>query len=635
MSQDTRIGTELAGYRIEAFLGRGGMSVVYLAEDLDRGRKVALKLLSPELAANEQFRDRFLKESSIARSLDHPNIVSTYDAGEADGEMYIAMRYVDGSDLKTLLKVDGPLDRERVVSVIDQVSGALDSAHVRGLVHRDVKPSNVLVQNDPDADAGLRAYLADFGITKQVLQESVTLTQTGQLVGTMEYVAPEQIKGEQVDARTDVYSLGCMLYECLTGKVPFPRDIEVAAMWAHIQDTPPKISVDRKDLPASLDDVVARAMAKPPDDRYSTAGSLAMDLRLELGMAGAVVPAEFLRERKRAKRLAKWRRIRPKLAWGSGAVALAVAVTFGVITFTRGPGPVIPTVNTAARFDPTSGDFTKAIRVGADPKGVTVGEGSVWVISQTDSTVQRIDPEASDPVVANKSTSGTPTGIAAGEGAAWITTGFGQVGGFGSALNRFELADNSVKQYVSLPSSTGAVAAGLGFVWVVDSDHNRVIRVDPKIQESQNIRVAEAPNNIAIGSGATSGVWVSSGIGHALSRIEIAGHNTSVHKFDVGAQLADVTVDKDWVWAVSTADDSVLRIDPSKGEVTKTIKVADSPGAITEAGGRVWVASRVARKLSEIDPATGRVILQVPVRGSPTDIATDTGGNVWVVLASQ
>ena len=207
MAHDARIGTKLAGYRIEAFLGRGGMSVVYLAEDPEHSRRVALKLLSPELASNEQFRERFLKESSIARGLDHPSIVQTFDAGEADGEMYIAMRYVDGSDLKTLLKVDGPLDRERVVSVIDQVSAALDAAHVRGLVHRDVKPSNVLVQNDEHADAGLRAYLADFGITKQVLQESVTMTATGQLVGTMEYVAPEQIKGEPGDARTDVYSL--------------------------------------------------------------------------------------------------------------------------------------------------------------------------------------------------------------------------------------------------------------------------------------------------------------------------------------------------------------------------------------------------------------------------------------------
>jgi serine/threonine-protein kinase len=630
-----RIGTQLAGYRIQAFLGRGGMSVVYLAEDLESNRKVALKLLSPELAANEQFRDRFLKESNIARTLDHPSIVQTYDAGEADGEMYIAMRYVDGSDLKTLLKVDGPLDRERVVSVIDQVSGALDSAHVRGLVHRDVKPSNVLVQNDENADAGLRAYLADFGITKQVLQESVTLTQTGQLVGTMEYVAPEQIKGEPVDARTDVYSLGCMLYECLAGKVPFPRDIEVAAMWAHIQDTPPKVSDDRKDLPKSIDDVVARAMAKPPDDRYSTAGSLAMDLRLELGMAGAVVPAEFLRERKRAKRLARWRRIRPRLAWGAAVVALAVGVTFGVVTLTRGPGPVVPTVNTAGLFDPAKGDFTKAIPVGQDPTGVAVGEGAVWVISQADGTVQRIDPEASDPVVANKSTGGTPTGIAAGEGAAWITTGFGSAGTGASSLYKFELANNDVTPEVNLPTGTRAIATGLGSVWVADSNGGKVLRIDPKTRQVQRISVAEDPSSIAIGSGQTNQVWVSSGAGASISRIDVSSGTPRVQTFDVGMSLADVTVDARSVWAVSDQEDSLLQIDPSTGKVTKTIKVPDTPVAVSEANGEVWVASYVARTLSEIDSRTGKVVLRLPLRASPADVATDTDGNIWLVLRAQ
>ena len=219
MAGDGRIGTLLAGYRIESLIGRGGMSVVYLAHHEGLERKAALKLLAPELAENEAFRQRFVRESRIAAGLDHPNVIPVYDAGEADGLLFIAMRYVRGSDLKSLLAEHGPLDPADVVRVMDQLGAALDAAHEEGLVHRDVKPANILLSPaTPPTKVG-HVYLADFGLTKKSLSGS-GITRSGQFVGTIDYVAPEQIRSEPVDGRTDVSSMGGVLYECLTGEPP-------------------------------------------------------------------------------------------------------------------------------------------------------------------------------------------------------------------------------------------------------------------------------------------------------------------------------------------------------------------------------------------------------------------------------
>jgi len=257
---DSRIGSELLGYRIETLLGRGGMSVVYRAEDTRLKRKVALKLLAPEMAEDERFRERFLRESERAASLDHPNIVPIYEAGEVDGQLYIAMRYVAGGDFKAFLREEGRLEPKRALSLLAQVADALDAAHEAGLVHRDVKPGNVLL------DSREHCYLSDFGLTKQVSSES-GFTATGQITGTIEYVAPEVIEGKKIDARADLYSLGCMLFECLAGEPPFHRDSELAVLWAHVNEPPPKLSERRPELGEELDAVLAKALAKSPEKR--------------------------------------------------------------------------------------------------------------------------------------------------------------------------------------------------------------------------------------------------------------------------------------------------------------------------------------------------------------------------------
>jgi WD40 repeat protein/serine/threonine protein kinase len=268
VTDDPRVGTELAGYRIASLLGFGGMSVVYLAEDLRLKRRVALKVLSFGLAEDESFRDRFLRESELAASIDHPNIIPIYQSGSTDDLLFIAMRYVEGRDLKERLR-RGRLDAGEAIGIVAQVASALDAAHARGLVHRDVKPSNVLLDTGTRPDGSDHVYLADFGITRRVSDEAGT-GDDGQLMGSIDYVAPEQIAGEEIDGRADVYSLGCLLYECLVGQPPFQRDSDLAVVFAHLETEPPAPSAGRPELPAALDDVISMALAKEQGERYAT-----------------------------------------------------------------------------------------------------------------------------------------------------------------------------------------------------------------------------------------------------------------------------------------------------------------------------------------------------------------------------
>ena len=275
LAPQSRVGTRVGGYELEDLLGQGGMGVVYRARHLHLDRLAALKLLNPELAGDAAFRERFLRESRTAATLHHPNIVTVYDAGDADGLLYIAMQLVEGSDLAELLDRTGALEPQRAITIAAQIADALDAAHAKGLVHRDVKPANVLIDDR-------RCYLTDFGLTRSVSSRTA-LTVHGEFVGTIDYVPPEQIEGRVVDGRADVYALGCLLYHMLAGAVPYARDSKISVMYAHMQESPPPVSAERSDLPASLDDVLARAMAKRPDDRYETCGGLVSAARAALG----------------------------------------------------------------------------------------------------------------------------------------------------------------------------------------------------------------------------------------------------------------------------------------------------------------------------------------------------------------
>ncbi|MDP1850689.1 MAG: protein kinase [Solirubrobacteraceae bacterium] len=276
------IGSELGGYRLQSLIARGGMGVVYIAEDVRMGRTVALKVLASELAENERFRARFLHESRVAGAVNHPNVIPVYDAGEADGLLYISMRYVEGTDLRGLLQNEGALELDRTVSIVGQSASALAATHARDLIHRDVKPANILLVPRTSEDGVDHVYLSDFGLAKN-LGTLGGLTKTGQFMGTVGYVAPEQIRGKDVDRRTDVYALGCVLFECLTGRPPFRRKDDFATIMAHVNDAPPLVSELRERTPAAIDEVVAQALAKAPEDRFDSCEDLGRALRRAAG----------------------------------------------------------------------------------------------------------------------------------------------------------------------------------------------------------------------------------------------------------------------------------------------------------------------------------------------------------------
>jgi hypothetical protein len=311
---DVAAGSVIAGYRVEELAGRGGMGVVYRATQLALDRQVALKLIAPEFADDALFRQRFKRESRLAASIDHPNVIPVHEAGETNGSLFISMRWVEGTDLGTLIRRGGGLEPERATAIVAQVASALDAAHAHGLVHRDVKPANVLVAAGPFE----HVYLTDFGLVKR-LQASAELTRSGQLLGTIDYVAPEQVRRTGGDARADVYSLGCVLLHCLTGRVPFESDDEIATIYAHLNARPPAPSELVPELGSGLDEVVARAMAKEPEQRYQSAG--------ELGRAALAATAGSSSTRPMAPRAARRRRGRRTLPWIGAAALAAVGVT--------------------------------------------------------------------------------------------------------------------------------------------------------------------------------------------------------------------------------------------------------------------------------------------------------------------
>jgi DNA-binding beta-propeller fold protein YncE len=276
-------GARVAGYRLDEQIGRGGMAVVYRAYDLQLDRQVALKILDPALAQDTEFQQRFIRESKAAAAVDHPHIIPVFAAGEADGVLFIAMRYVGGADVRTLLDTEGPLPAWRAVDIAAQVASALDTAHDRGLVHRDVKPANML----RDRSTGPRAehvYLSDFGLSKKALA-GVALTATGQLVGTLDYVAPEQIENRPVDGRADLYALACATFEMLSGAPPFNRDQSLAVLWAQLSEPPPPLTARRPDLPPAVNHVMARALAKSPGARYQRCLDFVQALRAACQLA--------------------------------------------------------------------------------------------------------------------------------------------------------------------------------------------------------------------------------------------------------------------------------------------------------------------------------------------------------------
>jgi hypothetical protein len=370
-------GDEFAGYRIEQRLGRGGMGVLYLALEPGLERRVALKLIAPEAAADEVFARRFAEESKIAASIEHPNVVPIYAAGEEDGVPFIAMRYVAGADLAKRLVREGRLEPAVAVELIAQIGNGLDAIHAAGLIHRDVKPANVLLSG---GEAAEHAYITDFGVARNVSTES-GLTQTGRFVGTLDYVAPEQIAGGEIDARVDVYALGCLLFKLLTGEVPFPKDSDAARLFAHLNDPPPAPSLYVPEISMALDDVVIRAMSKAPEDRYPSAGDLGRAAQAALRGERTTAPERAVATGAAATRTAETIAVEPErgtaeaveterlapLAPGhrnrrlvvAGAALAVAAIVVAVIALTGGGGDGSPSAGNQAKTNTTTSPAPK------------------------------------------------------------------------------------------------------------------------------------------------------------------------------------------------------------------------------------------------------------------------------------
>jgi len=368
------IGRDFGGYRTEAVLGRGGMGVVYRATDVRLDRNVALKVLPPEFGDDATFRARFLRESRAAAAIDHPGVIPIYEAGEVGGQLYIAMRYVDGVDLERVLAAEGPLAAERALALVAQLAAALDAAHERGLVHRDVKPSNALVAK------GDHVYLCDFGLTRQASDDK--LTATGEVAGTALYMAPETLRSGRADASSDLYSLGCVLFECLTGEPPFTGPTQAAVIFGHLEEAPPHVSERRAGLPHALDPVLARALDKVPEHRYASGAELATAARV--AMTGRAPP--------RARR----RRAAVAVAALAVAAAGAAALLAG-----SGGSPSVATIqgDAVAAIDPEHGSLTGRVALEGAPDAIAAGAGAVWVTDRAPAAIASgAPPSATRPV---------------------------------------------------------------------------------------------------------------------------------------------------------------------------------------------------------------------------------------------
>lgn len=607
VTADPRLGTTIAGYRLEALLGRGGMSVVYRAYDPRLKRNVALKLLAPELAQDERFRERFLRESELAASLEHPNVVPIHDVGEAEGQLFIVMRVVEGKDLKALLREEETLEPKRALALCSQVADALDTAHARGLVHRDVKPSNVLL------DEREHVYLADFGLSRRITDRE-TVASGARSLGTIDYVPPEQIRGEELDGRADAYSLACLLHECLTGQPPFRRPSDAAVLFAHLEEEPP--------APPGLEEVMPRALAKEPEDRYQSCRELVEAARAALGIAE---PAH-----------SRWLRLPVVISLAGLVLAAAALAAFFAV---RGDGsPVTESSGgSLVRIDPQTNRAVATTPVGKDPSAVAVGGGSIWVANFGDGTVSRVDP-ATNSILQTIAAHGSPTGLAVAGGAVFAANGAD-----GSVVV-IDAPNGTISRTVALsgfPTHPATVDVGEGAVWVANSNDASVLRLDAVSGERvARIPLANLPDEVhsgAVFTGVAAGegaIWVAAGqLRRTVSRLDPAtGRLIATIKLHDAPQ--GIAVGAGAVWVTNQFGDSISRIDPTTNRVVQTIPVGRGPVGIGVGLGAVWVANSLDGTVSRIDPRTNKVVDTTEIGGAPGYVTVGPGA-VWVTAHAQ
>ena len=661
MADPLQPGSVFAGHRIEGLAGRGGMGVVYKATHLALDHVVALKVISPELASDERFRRRFGEESRIAVSIRHPNVVAIHHAGEEDGLLFVTMDLIDGTDLRGLLGAKGPMSPDHAAAVIAEVAAALDAAHARGLVHRDIKPGNILIEGE---GVNERVYLTDFGLARMV-EASTGVTATGAFVGTLDYVAPEQIRGERVDARADVYALGCVLFELLTGHPPFAaRDDKVAKMYAHLQEEPPRVRLRRPELPGELDLVVARALAKEPEDRFPSAGDFARAVSAAVqgqptveaersvaigaaapGPADATTTAERARLAATAERQADAAPIAPSAAATTPTPTAAPQAPPRSVDRERrrdrggdrgrrsdrprgggggdggGGGGAPDTSATAgggqtASATPDAEIDGKPVPVGKLPVNLVHGQEGLWVTNRVGQSVSLVDGDPAKQLgefpVGLK-----PEGVAVGDGSIWVT-GYAQ-----PALLRLDPQGLAVQSQIPVGAAPGNVAFANGSVWVANSGADSVSKVDPATGQVRPIPVGAGPYGLSSGGGF---IWVTNRGDGTIQRINPLNGNPD-DPIDVGANPKGIAVADGAEWVANSDDDTVSQV--VDGAEVKTIKVGSEPRGVAAGFGSVWVSLGGADQVARIDPGTAEVVQTLDVGPGPEGITVGPK-SVWV-----
>jgi streptogramin lyase/predicted Ser/Thr protein kinase len=661
LDTELQVGDVFAGHRIVGLAGRGGMGVVYRAEQLDLERPVALKLIATPLARDEDFRERFVRESRAAAAIDHPNVIPVYGAGEEDGRLFLAMRLVDGEDLRTLVQRGGPLTPHRAAAIIAQIGNALDAAHARGLVHRDIKPANVLLDGD-------HAYLTDFGLTKRLSGET-TMTGSGRWVGTLGYIAPEQIRGAPVDARADVYALGCLLFYVLTAVAPYRRDSDEATLYAHLNDPAPDPRALATGVPDALADVVERALAKDPDERFPSAGDLGRAALAAVGdgpappperlvARGAAAPGGAADDETAVPRSVTPTEVLPARGGGAGARsrlrswaapvasllagAAIVVVTVLLVTSGRGDGgraqtsgsttPAAPATGTAraakaAAVDPrpnsiayargrvwvTSGRTGRLIGLPADGKGarrtinlpwrsgttsVAAGFGSLWVTNGGQSRLVRIDPVSGKRQGDRLLGAGEAAVVATGAGAVWVGRRAVKSTDPPSSIIKVLPSGSETKVIPFGQEGIGDITVGGGYVWVPNRRRNRLSRVDPRTGERNSAAIGLGRHRVAFGE---NQVWVTNFDDGTVLQNNRSLTNGIFNPLNVRGPLG-IAVSQHTVWVASNLDDTVVRLNARTGKpVGDPIPVGRNPFAIVAHGKSAWVTNVGSASVTRID----------------------------------
>jgi len=594
-----REGDVFAGYLVEGVLGRGGMGTVYEAAETALHRKIALKIISGGLSSDADFVARFRREARLAASVEHPNVVPVFATGSESGRLYLAMKLIGGSDLARILK-SGPLEREAVIRVLRRVGAALDAAHAAGLVHRDVKPANILIE-DANLDA---VYLTDFGISKVVEGEGADatlatgLTGRGQILGTAGYVAPELIEEGTTTSQSDIYSLACVAFEALTGSQPFARGSEVATLVAHTKAPRPRASDINPSVPPSADRVLQRGMAMDPANRPTSAAAFVNELN-----------EAFDHPRGRGRRRA------------AGALALSLLVVTAVVVLlsvrsedgaqkqssSQQPSPERPTPRVTVAG------------VEAGPVGLVAGGGQLWVASRDADMMQRFSASA---IKAGPETSveiREPRSLAAGFGAIWAVN---HQALFGIDVSRANASPTEIK----VGSQPDDVAVDGESVWVTNEGDATLSKVDPSTrQETVRTQVPPTPRSVATGAGS---VWVASDAGE-LTKVD-AGSGSVVDSVPVGIRPTSAAFGHGSVWVSDNADGALYRIEPGEasadiGAVDRVARTAASPRGVAAGIGGVWVASGAENLLEEFSYSGQRIGDPIDIGNDPADVALGDG----------